>query len=64
MTPQKSKDFGGREIVARLLEVEQSMRSKPEAIDKHWHLRDNHPIKWLKSDYTVWGGETDHSTGW
>jgi len=40
------------------------MPSKPEAIDKHLQLRDNHLIKWLKSDYAVWEGETGHSTEW
>jgi len=40
------------------------MPSKPKDIDKHHQLRDNHVIKWLKSDYAVWGGKTDHSTEW
>jgi hypothetical protein len=40
------------------------MPSKPQAIDKHWHLRDNHFIKWLKSDYAEWEGEANHSTEW
>ena len=50
--------------VARLFGIDQNMPPEPRTIDKHRHLGDNHPEKWLKSDYAVWGGEIDHSTEW